>query len=640
MPPHRYPFTCTFCWTPSSGLPHVLGREARLACDACFRALLDLAVCWVCGEVVVRGDECVSLGWCFWHRACYGCLFCGNKGVVTAPGVAELFAEEREQGVGSGGEGEEMGRARQISEIPLCAHCAVACETDDRRSLLQRALRRIDAADAGLSRLRWRSKSARKESDMVSRNTATTQSLLGGDSSMDLVSPPPDLSPPSPVPCPPNAGGREADETIARLHYRRCRDPRFAELECLVPQHAALYVSIFDPVNAPAFRPSPAKPLPNWMRLLPCRDQRDCADTGEGGWAPRSVLDVHFPPAGEVVRPCAGGGGARSARAGTEACAVRQTSELGDGTDGDKLESRNGSKNEMGIVRPPTRLPASPSPPLLQQRSDEFKSTQVPEQPESECGSDGDGGSQGDAKRRASPPDFAYPHPYFPHENERRISPPKPYKRPSVVADEPLRRPSSTKGPVYERPDPNVKVEEDEGEDEDEDGCRAASPFTAASGEWNAEKGGRTDAAGPGGLKSETGKGKGKGKSVAWDETVEGGESDESCEEMPPETEGEVLDEGEDMREIEREQSPECPPQRCSSLQADAAWLRTRTPPAQSMEFLDRYRGDNAKGKDKGVGNGQKPRLLNPSLAVPGRRHARNIAGARACPTCGNVSNY
>jgi hypothetical protein len=27
----------------------------------------------------VRGDEVVSLGWCFWHAGCFGCLICGKR---------------------------------------------------------------------------------------------------------------------------------------------------------------------------------------------------------------------------------------------------------------------------------------------------------------------------------------------------------------------------------------------------------------------------------------------------------------------------------------------------------------------------------------------------------------------------------
>ena len=63
------PFTCTFCWCTSRGPALVLGSirssAPRLACGPCHAAVLNLAVCWVCGELVCRGDECVSLGWCF-----------------------------------------------------------------------------------------------------------------------------------------------------------------------------------------------------------------------------------------------------------------------------------------------------------------------------------------------------------------------------------------------------------------------------------------------------------------------------------------------------------------------------------------------------------------------------------------------
>lgn len=45
-------FLCTFCWRPqrcgpvnSSNAPRVVGRHARLACEPCYNALLDLAIC-------------------------------------------------------------------------------------------------------------------------------------------------------------------------------------------------------------------------------------------------------------------------------------------------------------------------------------------------------------------------------------------------------------------------------------------------------------------------------------------------------------------------------------------------------------------------------------------------------------------
>ncbi|KAJ3469321.1 hypothetical protein MRS44_003386 [Fusarium solani] len=53
-------FTCTFCFHLSNGPPHVIGRSARLACSPCHAALLNLAICWVCGELIFRGDERVE----------------------------------------------------------------------------------------------------------------------------------------------------------------------------------------------------------------------------------------------------------------------------------------------------------------------------------------------------------------------------------------------------------------------------------------------------------------------------------------------------------------------------------------------------------------------------------------------------
>ncbi|KAH8752489.1 hypothetical protein F5883DRAFT_576269 [Diaporthe sp. PMI_573] len=45
-------FLCTFCWRPqrsdpanSSNAPRVVGSRARLACEPCHNALLDLAIC-------------------------------------------------------------------------------------------------------------------------------------------------------------------------------------------------------------------------------------------------------------------------------------------------------------------------------------------------------------------------------------------------------------------------------------------------------------------------------------------------------------------------------------------------------------------------------------------------------------------
>merc|ERR1712225_136038 len=88
-------FTCTICWQRQArgSQPKLLGSSARIVCKPCWRAVLDLSICWVCGECIVRGDEVVSLGWCFWHRGCFGCLLCGTRLDVPARITSSVCSE-------------------------------------------------------------------------------------------------------------------------------------------------------------------------------------------------------------------------------------------------------------------------------------------------------------------------------------------------------------------------------------------------------------------------------------------------------------------------------------------------------------------------------------------------------------------
>lgn len=218
--------------TPS----RVVGHRARLACQPCYGALLDLAVCWVCGEVVFRGDECVSLGWCFWHRACYGCLMCGDRRVVQGATVEQVFGRGGE-GVGSGG--------GEVEEVPLCARCIeeTGCDSVDEDHLIPTALGRVDRFDGGLSRRRWESRQQQQQPPMVS----------GSDRHLDR--------------------GLEANP----------RTP------------SPIYVSMRDPLGEPAFRRSQTKPIPKWMQYLPNQRQAtmDCPET-----RPASMLNSYFTPPG------------------------------------------------------------------------------------------------------------------------------------------------------------------------------------------------------------------------------------------------------------------------------------------------------------------------------------------------------
>ncbi|KJZ72953.1 hypothetical protein HIM_07716 [Hirsutella minnesotensis 3608] len=146
-------FTCTFCHRISDGPTRVIGRCARLACEPCHAILVDLSICWVCGEMVCRQDECVSLGWCFWHRACYGCLLCGSRRICSGVPVVSVFEDRAE----ADDAGMRRPRAFEITEPPLCAMCVVEVEADvlDRDAVVRKGLRRISLVDGGLTRERW-----------------------------------------------------------------------------------------------------------------------------------------------------------------------------------------------------------------------------------------------------------------------------------------------------------------------------------------------------------------------------------------------------------------------------------------------------------------------------------------------------
>ncbi|KAI6313874.1 hypothetical protein MCOR03_003589 [Pyricularia oryzae] len=165
-PRHRPAFICSFCHQAHRSFAHVVGESARLTCEGCYRALVDLAVCWKCGELVYRGDACISLGWCFWHRVCFGCLFCGGR--TSMQGA---------WGRGGGGGGEEdwqdefctsRGAAVELDEIPLCQHCLLnlAGEGADEDEIVRLALDSAHKGDSQLIRARYeKNKQATSGSD-------------------------------------------------------------------------------------------------------------------------------------------------------------------------------------------------------------------------------------------------------------------------------------------------------------------------------------------------------------------------------------------------------------------------------------------------------------------------------------------
>ncbi|KAJ9425587.1 hypothetical protein QL093DRAFT_1267437 [Fusarium oxysporum] len=161
MPNHSQTniFTCTFCFHVFQGPPQIIGRTGRLACTTCHAALLSLAICWVCGELIYRGDECVSFGWCFWHRAYYGCLLYGSRSIHQGVSVHDLFQES-----GAEDRVKERCGGREVTEVPLCAACVVEIEVDGVKedNVVKRGLRRVEKVDGGLTRKRWEAKNSEK----------------------------------------------------------------------------------------------------------------------------------------------------------------------------------------------------------------------------------------------------------------------------------------------------------------------------------------------------------------------------------------------------------------------------------------------------------------------------------------------
>ncbi|KAI1417515.1 hypothetical protein F5Y13DRAFT_201117 [Hypoxylon sp. FL1857] len=254
-PQHPHLFTCTFCWHLSRGPPHV------------------------CGEVVFRGEECVSLGWCFWHRACYGCLLCGSKAVVTGPTLAELFdgddgsRDEDETGAGTG---------REIAQVPTCANCVVECEIDsaNEQVVVQNALRRMDKVDGGMARKRWERKDgriSRRAVGEIKRVPAASKAVQSPSQHQLSIRGQRHTSHSSHLPTDGTLSVSADDSDGAN---------------CAVPLDSTIYISVLDPLGEPAFKPSPTKPIPRWMQWLPSQRRR----SRWNGPRPHTILDEYFPP--------------------------------------------------------------------------------------------------------------------------------------------------------------------------------------------------------------------------------------------------------------------------------------------------------------------------------------------------------
>lgn len=118
---------CSICSRPipANFLPYLAPEipgspDYRTMCRDCWSSIIDLSICWVCGECVLRGEEVVSLGWCFWHKHCFGCLTCGER-------IFNLRDEDRTETAAEdsrfGFHNSKCHGTVELKEAPLCHQC-------------------------------------------------------------------------------------------------------------------------------------------------------------------------------------------------------------------------------------------------------------------------------------------------------------------------------------------------------------------------------------------------------------------------------------------------------------------------------------------------------------------------------------
>ncbi|TGO86500.1 hypothetical protein BPOR_0298g00030 [Botrytis porri] len=316
-------FVCTICWSPQylPSTPRVLGRSSRIVCHQCWRAVLDLSICWVCGECIVRGDEVVSLGWCFWHRGCFGCLLCGMK---LRERVLRECESECESGRGRYGNDGEHGcgdrrKGTELDKIPLCEWCETETKIQGygEKKVLERGLENVTKSDGGLTRCRLEKLDEDKGLGRnLNLNLNGKKDVVVGLDGEEREETGPASS--SGIPATNTTNKSSKSSTINERQIRKIiRESSTPQEEVALLSDAAkmgvsedgnpddsthshsdtepanfgqaepstssssissppldIYVSIYDPAGQ-AFVPSKTKPLPKWMTLLPNNVHRE-----------------------------------------------------------------------------------------------------------------------------------------------------------------------------------------------------------------------------------------------------------------------------------------------------------------------------------------------------------------------------
>ncbi|KAK0666206.1 hypothetical protein QBC41DRAFT_398910 [Cercophora samala] len=176
--------------------------------------------------MVFRGEDCVSLGWCFWHKACYGCLFCGSKIVARGTTIKELFEED--------GTGEDE-KAKEVDTVPMCINCLVDVQDQqgtegkqvNEAKVVKKALRKVERAEGGTGLARGRWEELRKGYN--EKKIHLHRRVNGDGARSDL-----------------DEGGDQGNNG-----------------------QSTIYVSLSDPLGETSFQPSPTKGIPSFLQPSP-----------------------------------------------------------------------------------------------------------------------------------------------------------------------------------------------------------------------------------------------------------------------------------------------------------------------------------------------------------------------------------
>lgn len=246
----------------------------------------------------MRGEEVVSLGWCFWHRVCFGCLICGTS--LDLPledkddeGELRWIDDDDPDEVAEADSGHadrpDRGRTRrqrgvELESVPLCSWCENATEGLYMDELLEMGLKNVTRKDDGLSKSRLDMLKRTKSKDAAQLQQTPRTLIKGKRQGQSSEDEPEGRANPLAGAVDMGIGEDENGEGTSN-----CCSP----VESIGSMASPIYVSVLDAIGEPSFRASKTKPLPRWMTFLPGNRQQTFEQNDTGRSSPETRTPVH-----------------------------------------------------------------------------------------------------------------------------------------------------------------------------------------------------------------------------------------------------------------------------------------------------------------------------------------------------------